>query len=594
MRVLPALVPLAALAAATLWWRLEAPNDRDRLDVPAPVIDGGDALLVDLADDLSEAERAALVALLPAGSALNSVWSADEQTWRVPAEQVTDALVDSLARDPRVEHLEEDGVYTYTDLGPLRPAPLIPDDPLYPFQWHFEQIGLEDAWLNARGDGVVVAVIDTGVSAADVPARGVRGVRDLAGTAFVPGYDFVADSPDASDLHGHGTHVAGTIAQTTNNGYGVAGIAPRAKIMPLRVLDAQGRGSTADIADAIRFAARNGAHVINLSLGGPLPSRVLSDAVQYARSRGVVVVAAAGNSGSDRPGYPAAYDGVIAVAATQYDRTATFYSNWGRHIDIAAPGGNVRVDQNDDGRPDGVLQETLARGDASQHEFALYMGTSMASPHVAGVAALVRSTGVTDVDRIEEILLRSADASGPASDRLHYGAGILDAAAATTASVSGDAAPRVAWGLLLPLVLLGFAPPQSRRGVSLATMVGASVGVLVALPMLVGAVAWLGAPGPLVAGSLQLVRGATSNLLVSSAMPAVALYALFGSVRAPGARGALVGAITGFAAMLALTALAPARDVWGVPGQGALDAVWVALGALMSLAVAATALRPAR
>jgi len=144
-----------------------------------------------------------------------------------------------------------------------------PNDPLYQFQWHFDQVNAEEAWKTSTGRDVVVAVIDTGVAVKDDANRGIKAAKDLAGTSIVDGYDFVDKSDFVFDGHGHGTHVAGTIAQTTNNKYGVAGLAYNAKIMGLRVLNSRGFGQVADIADAVRFAADNGAQVINMSLGGP-------------------------------------------------------------------------------------------------------------------------------------------------------------------------------------------------------------------------------------------------------------------------------------------------------------------------------------
>ena len=211
-----------------------------------------------------------------------------------------------------------------------------------------------------------------------------------------------------TDDVGHGTHVAGTIAQSTHNKLGVAGVAFKASIMPLKVLSARGSGSMAAIAQAIRFAADNGARVINMSLGGPFPVGAIGSAVKYARGKGVTIVAAAGNDGRGKVGYPARYPGVIAVAATQFDEQTTFYSNWGAQVDIAAPGGNVRVDQNGDGKPDGVLQNTLVPGNTSKTDYLWFMGTSMASPHVAGVVALIVGAGVTKPDAVEEVLLDTA------------------------------------------------------------------------------------------------------------------------------------------------------------------------------------------
>lgn len=297
-----------------------------------------------------------------------------------------------------------------------------PNDPKYRYQWHLDQINMPEAWMLTRGEGVVVAVIDTGVTK----------VEDLGGTELVPGWNFVDDNADSSDDHGHGTHVAGTIAQTTDNGLGVAGVAPHARIMPIKVLSGSGSGSVGGIAEGIRWAADHGAKVINMSLGGPFNSPVLANAVRYAHEHGVVVVCAAGNDGRGRVSYPAANRGSIAVAATQFDETTTFYSNWGKEIFIAAPGGNTRIDQNGDGIPDGVLQNTVVPGDISRQDYLGFMGTSMASPHVAGVAALVVSQGVTDPDAVAKILKQSA--RRPKHYRgnhdNHYGAGIIDALAA--------------------------------------------------------------------------------------------------------------------------------------------------------------------
>jgi serine protease len=291
------------------------------------------------------------------------------------------------------------------------PGSAFPNDACYRYQWHMQQIGMPEAWKRGNGKGVIVAVIDTGVTK----------VGDLAETKFVPGYNFVSNNDDARDDHGHGTHVAGTIAESTNNKIGVAGVAYGATIMPIKVLSARGSGSVAGIAQGIRWAADHGANVINMSLGGPTRMGTMGNAVKYARDKGVVIVAAAGNDGHGRVGYPAAYPGVVAVAATQFDETTTFYSNWGKEIDVAAPGGNTRVDQNGDGKPDGVLQHTVVPGQTSKTDYLWFMGTSMASPHAAGVAALIMGSGVRKPDAVEEILLgtaRKPKASGNAGARV--------------------------------------------------------------------------------------------------------------------------------------------------------------------------------
>jgi serine protease len=292
-----------------------------------------------------------------------------------------------------------------------------PNDPDYDKQWNLRSINVESAWDETKGSGVTVAVIDTGIS--EVP--------DLKATKFVKGYDFVNDRIDASDDAGHGTHVAGTIAQSTNNNYGVAGIAYEASLMPLKVLGASGGGTVADIAEAIRYAADNGADVINMSLGGAGESQLMEDAINYAHQKGVVVIAAAGNSNQNSASYPARYPHVIGVAALDSVGVKAPYSNFGAGVDISAPGGSEA------GK---ILQETIDP-ESGQSIFEGYQGTSMAAPHVAGVAALVKAAGVKEPDEILNILKQSSRVVK--EDPLnHFGAGHLDAAAAVKLAVRGQ------------------------------------------------------------------------------------------------------------------------------------------------------------
>ncbi|MEM7676310.1 MAG: S8 family serine peptidase, partial [Myxococcota bacterium] len=239
-------------------------------------------ILVDLQDDASGADELALERLIGGYDLrLNSVHADDERMFiaDVPAHQAAE-IIARLRKDPRVEIAEPNAIYSLIEPTELSfdtskkdkvqkaddiDAQLAPNDPLWSRQWSFRMVNAAKAWGTSQGEGVVVAVIDTGVAYENY--KGFQRVEDLGGTAFVPGYDFVRDTEHPNDDHGHGTHVAGTIAQTTNNGLGVAGIAPKAKIMPLKVLSRRGSGTAADIADAIRFAADEGAQVINMSLG---------------------------------------------------------------------------------------------------------------------------------------------------------------------------------------------------------------------------------------------------------------------------------------------------------------------------------------
>ena len=329
----------------------------------------------------------------------------------------------ALTEDPLIEYAEPN--YQVSTM-------LTPNDEMYAQQWNLEAINMPAAWDVTAGEGVTVAVIDTGVTR----------VSDLAETAFVPGFDFVDDDEDATDLHGHGTHVAGTIAQSTNNGIGVAGVAFKAKIMPIRVLDANGFGNVADIAEGIRFAADHGATVINMSLGGRSAAATMQDAVTYAHDKGVTIVAAAGNDGSSGSSYPARYEHVIGVSAVGPSGDKAPYSNFGIGVDIAAPGGAKTQEH-----PEwGILQQTLNRRNPRESTFEYYQGTSMASPHVAGVAALIQSQGVTAPDEVEKILKLSAQAV-PNDKQNYFGSGRLDAQAAVVRSATTDQAenPLMLW-----------------------------------------------------------------------------------------------------------------------------------------------------
>lgn len=259
---------------------------------------------------------------------------------------------------------------------------------------------------------------------------GYEQAPDLGGTSFLAGWDFVNQDAHPNDDNGHGTHVAGTVAQTTNNGFGVAGVAFGVTVMPVKVLNAAGTGAYDWIADGIYYAVDNGADVISMSLGGSSGSVTLENAVAYAYNHDVVVVAASGND-NGAVGYPAAYDAyVIAVGATQYDESRAPYSNYGSSLDVVAPGGNTGVDQNGDGYPDGVLQMTF--GDTPvDWGYWFYQGTSMATPHVSGVAALVltRNPSLTP-DEVRSVLQSTAEDLGALGWDSTFGWGLVDAEAA--------------------------------------------------------------------------------------------------------------------------------------------------------------------
>jgi serine protease len=458
-----------------------------------------------------------------------------------------------------------------------------PNDPCFHYQWHLRQVGMPDAWKLGDGKGAVVAVIDTGVTK----------VADLANTKFVPGWNFVGNNANADDDHGHGTHVAGTIAQSTNNKLGVAGVAPQVAIMPLKVLSASGSGSVGGISQAIRWAADHGANVINMSLGGGMSMGTMKSAVKYARDKGVVVIAAAGNDGKGRVSYPAKYPGVIAVASTQFDQTTTFYSNWGPEIDIAAPGGNVRVDQNGDGKPDGVLQHTITPGNIAKQDYLWFMGTSMASPHAAGVAALIVGAGVRKPDAVEEILLDTAtkpkghESAGARVDD-HYGAGIIDAGAALKKARGGRGAGELALGgafALLGLARLRRRGGSEKLGLGFALALLAGSGGLFFLPFVmpkgvpvVGSVASALSQGfPLTLAETLGPASAGNPLVWSAIAPLGLIVLLYGVARL---RPVLSGFAFGVAGALLFAAIGGLVDVNYVPDF--LDRGWLAAHACIA------------
>jgi serine protease len=369
-----------------------------------------DSLAIDFREDISAVELDRQLAVLTKqyqlAPHLNSEFSAADRVYVVKGDRtLLQQLKTLLAAD--VESIEPNYIYR---------ASVAPNDPEYSKQWHLHNIHVEQAWDDTKGAGMTVAVIDTGVSK----------VPDLDKTEFVEGYDFVNDRVNADDDNGHGTHVAGTIAQSTNNNYGVAGVAYQAKIMPLKVLAASGGGTISDIAEAIKFAADNKADVINLSLGGGGESALMKEAIEYAHNKGVVVIAAAGNENRESASYPARYPHVIGVAAIDAQGEKAEFSNYGAGVDIAAPGG---------GHGSKIWQETIDP-ETNQPSIEGLQGTSMAAPHVAGVAALIKSVGVTKPDEVRAVLLESARKI-TTDPQNFYGAGQLDAGAAVKLALKG-------------------------------------------------------------------------------------------------------------------------------------------------------------
>jgi len=299
---------------------------------------------------------------------------------------------------------------------PPPPPPVYPNDPYYytyGYQWGLNKVRAPEAWALSTGQGVLIAVLDTGTDYIH---------PDLSGKVRTDiDWDFVNNDDNARDDHGHGTHVSGIAAAATNNSIGVAGLGWDASILPLKVLDSRGQGTTAELIPAIYRAADRGARVINMSLGGlySCPSN-LQAAVDSAYSRGVLLVAAAGNNGANLTVAPANCAHVLGVAATNSSDTRADFSNYGDHVSVAAPGTSI--------------YSTLRGGG-----YGYMQGTSMATPFVAGLAALVYARFPTYTpNQAASAILDNAQDLGSTGWDADYGCGRIDAFRALWDGARGD------------------------------------------------------------------------------------------------------------------------------------------------------------
>ena len=324
----------------------------------------------------------------------------------------------------------------------------IPNDPRFDEQWHLQKIGCSTAWDRTRGvPEVIVALIDTGVAFIDRPGHPMA--PDLAGTRFVMPWDAVDGDTEPLDDVNHGTHVCGTIAQTTNNGVGVAGVAPLCSIMPIRSLG-PGGGSHEQFADACHYAADNGAQLINYSAGGSA-SRTKQEAIKYAFDKGVLICAAMGNEGvlNSADAYPGRYPEVIGVAASTIEDKRAWYSNYGEGVGLTGPGGDSGTDLDGNGQPDEVLQNTFpSYQPGGPFGYRYMIGTSMATPHVTGAAALVYSEiirrGSTPTrDQVRTLLEQTAQDLGAPGQDNRFGYGLVRVDRALEAL--GGPPPTVEW-----------------------------------------------------------------------------------------------------------------------------------------------------
>jgi len=309
----------------------------------------------------------------------------------VPEESL-DAIRQSLTATGLFDYVEPD---YYAQQGESTP-----NDSFYSSQWHLPKIGSAVAWTRTTGSpGVVIAVVDSGVYAAH---------PDLVGK-LVPGWNFVKNNADTSDVTGHGTEVAGTVAAATNNGIGVAGVSWASVVMPLVTVDATSFSAYSNVAAAIQYAADHNVRVINVSIGGTASSNALQAAVNYAWNRGSLVFAAAMNNGGTTPNYPAACDHAVAVSATDENDKLAVFSNYGTWLTLSAPGADILTTMNGGG-------------------YGYVNGTSFASPIAAGVAALVLAANPTLTNQqVLDILKQSADHPGQPGFDSNYGWGRVNA-----------------------------------------------------------------------------------------------------------------------------------------------------------------------
>jgi thermitase len=365
------IVPLAGYAAT--------PDNRDTAVLPGPMVRAkpevkpGEILVKFETDVPSLAIETTNQSL--GASVIEMIPEINLYRLRIPEETTIAEMVDLYQHTAGVVYAEPNYI--------AHSLETIPDDPRFDEQWALDKIEAPNAWDIITGtNDIIIAIIDTGID---------YNHPDLDGGRYTGGYDFINQDDDPMDDEGHGTHVTGITTADTNNGMGIAGLTWNSRFMGVKVLDAGGSGSDFDVAQGIRYAADNGAHVANMSLGSPFPSFTLEEAMQYAYDAGVVMACAAGNGYGYGVVYPAAYDTYcLGVAATDHNDERAIFSSYGPEVDVAAPG----VD---------ILSTTGG-------DYESWSGTSMSTPHVAGLAALIlaQSPGFS-VDQVFATIRDSAD-----------------------------------------------------------------------------------------------------------------------------------------------------------------------------------------
>lgn len=442
MRTLALLLPLALLAACQAPGLTPPPTPAAPGPVPGEVV-------VRFEPETGEAERQALRAEL--GVEASTSLMPDAERWQLGSAEAASRALDRVRGDARFKLAQANHVRHLSPVVGADPQPKTPyqllavgtNDPETSKQWHLERSGFPRAWDQTQGEGVTVAVIDSGVDPnhPDLKANLLPMIDEVVAMG---NKDILNETNYANkDGHGHGTHVCGIVGAVANNGIGVAGAAPKVKILPIKVTTSTGDADDATISRGIVDAVDKGAKVINLSIGGPEPSPILLEALNYAFNRNVAVVIAAGNDGR-AVNYPAAYGGVISVGSITPKDAIASYSSRGSNLVLVAPGGGTPG--RNEGEPIYSTTPTypvyITMFERKTNNYGYLAGTSMAAPQVTATIALLltKEPGLSPA-QVRTRLAASADDGGDKNFDHEYGFGVLNVLQALAANVDDGRNP---------------------------------------------------------------------------------------------------------------------------------------------------------